>query len=235
MYHLTTNFILDEPILRSLVTECSNIFLNLQVVKNSAPAGAIDYLKISRTYRSVIRACLEKLQELISTKLPNAEQYQNFITILYSVECIWHLVEILIIDASAANAVVPNLLDWVRFHFPTAERLATELFQQGRELDSNDDYWLVLKGLVIQGQLNVARTLLKLHTNSESECFEIAEEILQTMPVYSVYGGLSIQKFKSQRQYWSANARSKVEAGVFCTEPELEEILKVCFKISEFW
>lgn len=229
MYHLTTNFILDEPILRSLVTECSNVFLNLQLVRNSTPAAAIDFLKISRSYRSAIRACLEKLQDLIANAdLRDVEQYRNYVTIFYSVESIWHLVEILIIDASSVNAVVPNLLEWVRFHFPTAERLATELLQQGREVDSSDDdYWPVVKGLIIQGQLSVARALLKMHTNSESVCFEVAEQILQTMPVYSVYGGLSIQKFKSQWQYWAANARSKVDAGILAVEPELEEIIKV--------
>lgn len=236
VYHLTTNFILDEPILRSLVTECSNVFLNLQLVRNSSPAAAIDFLKISRSYRSAIRACLEKLQDLIAnTDLRDVEQYRNYVTIFYSVESIWHLVEILIIDASSVNAVVPNLLEWVRFHFPTAERLATELLQQGREVDSSDDYWPVLKGLIIQGQLSVARALLKLHTNSESVCFEVAEQILQTMPVYSVYGGLSIQKFKSQWQYWSANARSKVDAGILAVEPELEEIIKLVIGDRQTW
>ncbi|XP_055612851.1 nuclear pore complex protein Nup75 isoform X2 [Uranotaenia lowii] len=236
VFHLTSNFILDEPILRSLVTECSHVFLNLQLVRNSNVAGAIDYLKISRTYRSAIRACLEKLQNLItSTELPNAEQYQNYVTIFYSVECIWHLVEILIVNSNSVNAVVPNLLEWVRFHFPTAERLATELLQQGREIDSHDDYWPVVKGLIIQGQTNVARALLKLHTNSESVCFEVADQILQTMPVYSVYGGLSIQKFKSQWQYWSANARSKVDAGILMVEPELEEIVKLVIGDRQTW
>ncbi|XP_055531469.1 nuclear pore complex protein Nup75 [Wyeomyia smithii] len=236
VHHLTSNFILDEPILRSLVSECSNVFLNLQLVKNSTPAASIDYLKISRSYRSAIRACLEKLQDLLTTtKLRDPEQYQNYVTIFYSVECIWHLVEILIIDASSVNAVVANLLDWVRFHFPTAERLATELLQQGREVDSSDDYWPVVKGLIVQGQLNVARALLKLHTNSESIGFEVAEQILQTMPVYSVYGGLSVQKFKSQWQYWTANARSKIDAGILASEPELEEIIKLVIGDRKTW
>ncbi|XP_058456461.1 nuclear pore complex protein Nup75 [Malaya genurostris] len=236
VFHLSSNFILDEPILRSLVTECSNVFLNLQLVKNSASGASIDYLKISRSYRSAIRACLEKLQDLLTnTKLPDSEQYQNYVTIFYSVECIWHLIEILIIDTSSVNAVVPNLLDWVRFHFPTAERLAAELLQQGREVDSSDDYWPVLKGLIVQGQLNVARALLKMHTNSESVCFEVAEQVLQTMPVFSVYGGLSVQKFKSQWQYWTANARSKIDAGILAVEPELEEIIKLVIGDRQTW
>ncbi|XP_058826939.1 nuclear pore complex protein Nup75 [Topomyia yanbarensis] len=236
VYHLTSSFILDEPILRSLVTECSNIFLNLQLVKNSSSGSSIDYLKISRTYRSAIRACLEKLQDVLtSTNLPDVEQYQNYVTIFYSVECIWHLVEILIVDTTSVNAVVPNLLDWVRFHFPTSERLAAELLKQGREVDSSDDYWPVVKGLIIQGQLNVARALLKMHTNSESVCFEVAEQVLQTMPVFSVYGGLSIQKFKSQWQYWTANARSKIEAGILAAEPELEEIVRLVIGDRRAW
>jgi nuclear pore complex protein Nup85 len=44
-----------------------------------------------------------------------------------------------------------------------------------------------------------------------------------------IYGGLSLQKFKSQRQYWAANNDAKVQAGILAAEPELEEIIKVCY------
>ncbi|XP_001848361.2 nuclear pore complex protein Nup75 [Culex quinquefasciatus] len=234
--HLAPTFILDEPILRSLVSECSNVFLNLQVVKSSSPAASIDYLKISRTYRSAIRACLEKLEDLITnTKPRDLEQYQNYVTIFYSVEYIWHLVEILIVDSNSATAVVPNLLEWVQYHFPTANRMATELLQQGRDVDSNEEYWGVVKGLIIQGQIQVARALLRLHTKSEMVCFEVAEQILQTMPIYSAYGGLSVPKFKSQWQYWSANARSKIDAGILAAEPDLEEIVKLVVGDRQTW
>lgn len=61
-----------------------------------------DLLNFSRQYRSIIRACLENLQEDILKAKTNDERddVQNLITIFYSVECIWHLCEILFINAT---------------------------------------------------------------------------------------------------------------------------------------
>lgn len=244
IHQLKTNFILDEKIVRNLVTESSNVFLKLQM--NQKTASNTDFLQISRTYRSIIRACLERLQNVVEhDKDEDVEFYKNFITIFYSVECVWHLCEFLIIDESSSNAVVSNLLEWIRFHFPTHERLACEMIQQGRDLDSNDVYWPVVKGLIMQGQITVAITLLRMHSSSESISFQVAYQILKNMPTYSVslntyspttsclmiffqiYGGLSLPKFRSQWQYWSTDAESKISAGILAAEPELEEIVKV--------
>lgn len=71
------------------------------------------YLRTSRAYRSAIRATLNKLQEA-AAESDQAGQYENFITIFYSIECLWHLCEFLLIDHSTVT-VVPNLLEWVSF------------------------------------------------------------------------------------------------------------------------
>lgn len=88
-----------QPILRKLVNEANGTFMSVQSLTNS-----VDYkdnlLKLSREYRSIVRACLENLQEeIIKAKSLHYEELQNYITIFYSVECIWHLCEILFIDA----------------------------------------------------------------------------------------------------------------------------------------
>lgn len=141
-----------------------------------------EYVKLSRTYRSIIRACLEKLQEAVST----SEEYQSFITILYTIECIWHLSEILFIDPTPSNIVTPQLLEWTRFHFPSAERNATDLLLHGRDADESEQYWPSVKGLILQGQIDVARAILQLHSMSESNAFRMADQILKSMPVSNV-------------------------------------------------
>lgn len=73
------------------------------------------YLQASRAYRSAIRATLNKLQEAATdedTDPDSARKYESFITIFYSIESVFHLCEIFLIDHSSIS-VVPNLLEWV--------------------------------------------------------------------------------------------------------------------------
>lgn len=189
IHMLQPEFVFDDPILRSLVAEANSTFVALQELKKRGSKA--DYMKISRTYRSIIRACLEKLQDAMASaeEAEDAEsqaKYQQYISIFYSIECVWHLSEILFLDATPSNAVVPQLLDWIRFHFPAAERMATDLLLLGREASDNDDYWPALKGLIMQGQVDVARALLHLHPQAETAHFKLTDQILKTMPTYSV-------------------------------------------------
>ena len=110
--HVSENFILDDEILRSLVAESCNIFYNLQSLKSKSNDL---FLQTSRVYRSAIRATLNKLQEAIidDSGENDIKTYESYITIFYSIECLWHLCEFLLIDRSTMS-VVPNLLEWVR-------------------------------------------------------------------------------------------------------------------------
>lgn len=193
IYHMQTEFIFDEPVLRSFVAEASSIFKSVQEVQSST-----EYLKLSRTYRSTIRACLEKLQESLTTGDVDGNELnvdsskraliENNITIFYSIECVWHLCEILLIDRSPANVVVPQLLDWIRFHFPAYERRAAELlFADNDDLEEMIvDILPVVRGLITQGLVDVARALLQKHPSADSTAFQIAGDVLKAMPVYNV-------------------------------------------------
>ena len=68
IYHITPNFVFDDPILRSLVNESNSVFLTVQDMKK---ASRNDFAKISRTYRCIIRACLEKLNEQMGKEKDN--------------------------------------------------------------------------------------------------------------------------------------------------------------------
>lgn len=100
--HVTQSFVLDELVVRGLVSESSNIFYSLQTAKEKS---SDIYLRTSRAYRSAVRSTINKLQE-------DEEKYGDFISIFYSIECLWHLCEFLLIDHSTSS-VVPNLIEWV--------------------------------------------------------------------------------------------------------------------------
>ncbi|CAO1379036.1 unnamed protein product [Diamesa hyperborea] len=237
VHHLSQYFILDDPILRSLVAESSTIYQKLQSVKEKATADV--YLQSSRTYRSAIRSCLNKLQDEISNEPSgsrNIKQYENYVTIFYSIECMWHLCEFLLIDRHSTISVVPNLLEWTKFHFPTPGQNAGEmLINMERDIDVKGEYWPTVRGLILQGQIDIARGLLRLHSSSETATFQLADKDLDTMPVFSCHGGLSLQKFRSQWQYWATAVESKINSGLLATEPELEVIMKLITGDKRAW
>lgn len=113
------------------------------------------------------------------------------------------------------------------------------LLEMNRDVEVNADFWTTIKGLILQGQFDIARALLKMHSKSETTAFQAADEILRTMPLFSVrkptnsnffgsrennfsqtclfffqsYGGLSLQKFQAQRQYWITNVETRIQSG----------------------
>jgi nuclear pore complex protein Nup85 len=93
--------ILFSPALRKLVNESNGIFLSIQKLKclNNGSDSRPEMLKYSKQYRSILRACVEELQDLAEKCRKNDKSlYENFQTIFYNVECVWHLTEILYVD-----------------------------------------------------------------------------------------------------------------------------------------
>lgn len=186
-------------------------------------------MNISRSYRSTVRACLEKLTDLVMNEENDDDKtkYENYITIFYNIECVWHICEILLIDPAPSNIIVQQLLEWIRFHFPAPQRIAAALFQYGREANKNPDYWSAVKQLILQGQISIVRPLLHLHSSSDSITFQTADQILKEMPIFTPYSGLSLQTFKSKFQNWVTETDYKINAGVLDSQPDLEDVIKL--------
>lgn len=149
----------------------------------------VEFLKLSRQYRSIIRVCIESLQEAAEKETNGVEKNTllSYITIFYSIECIWHLCEILYIDIIPGEVVLPFLLEWVRFHFPCHEQTAAQLLEAcERGSEDHPEYWDTVIGMVVQGRIDVARSLLKLHSNVDSNEFKLVDNSLRSMPVYNV-------------------------------------------------
>lgn len=103
--------ILYSPQLRKLVNESNGVFLSIQKLKSSSGDIRPELLKHSKQYRSILRACIENLQDISGKSLPdNRESLENFLTIFYQIECIWHLTEILYVDVVPGKSFCSNCI-----------------------------------------------------------------------------------------------------------------------------
>lgn len=229
------------PVLRGLLAEANSLFHELQERSALSNLTQTDFLKISNAYRGIIRRCLQKLNcEAENETDENAKGLiLNYITVFYSIECIWHLCEIFVIQTASSNLVIPQLIEWIRFHFPAAEQRATELVLNIND-DSGDwdntEYLSVVKALIIQGYLDVARTILKKYGRINCNAtFQMVDDILRTLPIYDITSGLSEQSWRSQWQYWVTDAEAKIQMGCFESQPELQEIVMLVTGNDAAW
>ncbi|KAH8421079.1 hypothetical protein KR222_010731, partial [Zaprionus bogoriensis] len=236
--------IYTEPVLRSLLSETNATFATLQTLSQASKAGGIsskkkpEFVKISRTYRSIIRCCLEKLEQ--AKRSPEVQEnelreqhHAEAITTFYAAECLWHLFEILYMQQQHSQLVVPQLLEWTRFHYPQTEDQATDLLLMADEASESDNYWETLKKLIMFGQLEVTRAILSQNRKFNQPVFQVAERILKAMPVYQ--DGYALQKFCSQWEYWHVDVERKLAAHVFASEPELELLMYLVTGSNTHW
>ncbi|XP_022228902.2 nuclear pore complex protein Nup75 [Drosophila obscura] len=224
----------EEPVLRSLLSESNVTFATLQELGQKAPRT--EYLRISHAYRSLVRACLERLEHAkrspeVQTDEDRERRISESIIVFYAAECLWHLFEILYMQQN--QLVVPQLLDWARFYAPQIEDRATDFLLMAEDASENDDYWTVLKSLVMVGALDVTRAILVQNRKASQPAFKAAELILTSMPVYQE--GFPLKKFHSQWEHWHVDAERKIQANTFGSEPELEELLQLVTGNNELW
>lgn len=229
IYHIRSEVILFHPVLRRLINEACVIFVQLQkslVTQLNSQA----LLQFSIQYRCVIRACLENLkEEVMRTNGVEKEELQNYVTIFYSIECVWHLCEILYIQTNVMNTIGTRLLEWVRFHIPKYERAATRILQNyGTGVESLEEYWPTVIGCLLHGRVDEVRLLLSMHTNAGMTSFRAVEASLKAMPTHAlIVGGMPITEFNLRRKHWLVDTQSKIDAQVFNAEPQLSFIIRL--------
>uniref|UniRef100_A0A8C2JTV4 Nuclear pore complex protein Nup85 n=1 Tax=Cyprinus carpio TaxID=7962 RepID=A0A8C2JTV4_CYPCA len=132
-----------SPILRKLFNESHLIFVGLQKIKEDVPSKnkKSQFVSISKNYRSVIRACMEELQQNAGKRSPDT----HHVSILLAIELIWNLCEVLFIDAAPAGSLLLHLLDWVRLHKSDVDARAREVLQSDSPAQ-HQSYWDVPAG-----------------------------------------------------------------------------------------
>uniref|UniRef100_A0A3Q3GYW7 Nuclear pore complex protein Nup85 n=1 Tax=Labrus bergylta TaxID=56723 RepID=A0A3Q3GYW7_9LABR len=134
-----------SPILRKLFNESHHIFVGLQIIREDLPSKnkKPQFVSISKNYRSVIRACMEELQQ--AAVLTFFSVLMRQVSILLAIELIWNLCEVLFIDAAPAGSLLLHLLDWVRLHKADVDEKAREVLQSESPAEHRD-YWDVPGG-----------------------------------------------------------------------------------------
>ncbi|XP_034450346.1 nuclear pore complex protein Nup85 [Hippoglossus hippoglossus] len=222
-----------SPILRKLFNESHHIFVGLQTIREDLPSKnkKPQFVSISKNYRSVIRACMEELQQVaVSTKDAQvATQYGNQVSILLAIELIWNLCEVLFIDAAPAGSLLLHLLDWVRLHKADVDEKAREVLQSESPAEHHD-YWDVVVSYVLQGRLDEARHMLVKQATLQPaarKMYKLMDTLLSKMPFYNPGGNQTLTEFDVKWRHWHEEVDRCLQDSSFASNQHLETICKI--------
>ncbi|XP_071390624.1 nuclear pore complex protein Nup85 isoform X2 [Centroberyx affinis] len=222
-----------SPILRKLFNESHHIFVGLQTIREDLPSKnkKPQFVSISKNYRSVIRACMEELQQVaVSTQDAElATQYGNQVSILLAIELIWNLCEVLFIDAAPAGSLLLHLLDWVRLHKADVDEKAREVLQSESPAEHHS-YWDVVVSYVLQGKLDEARQMLVKQATLQPAArsmYKLMDNLLSKMPIYNPGGTLTLTEFDVKWRHWHEEVNCCLLDNSFASNLHLELICKI--------
>uniref|UniRef100_A0AAQ6A3Z1 Nuclear pore complex protein Nup85 n=1 Tax=Amphiprion ocellaris TaxID=80972 RepID=A0AAQ6A3Z1_AMPOC len=203
-----------SPILRKLFNESHHIFVGLQTIREDLPSKSRkpQFVSISKNYRSVIRACMEELQQVSVCCL-----FQ--VSILLAIELIWNLCEVLFIDAAPAGSLLLHLLDWVRLHKADVDEKAREVLQSDSPAEHRD-YWDVVVSYVLQGRLDEARQMLM----KQATLQPAARNMYKLM---DTLGTQTLTEFDVKWRHWHEEVDRCLQDNSFASNKHLEIICKL--------
>ncbi|XP_058560502.1 nuclear pore complex protein Nup85 isoform X1 [Neofelis nebulosa] len=244
-----------SQILRKLFNESHGIFVGLQRIEEEltgksrkaqlscflslqdAPCSCCmsfhfcRLVRVSKNYRSVIRACMEEMhQAAIAAKDPaSGRQFSSQVSILSAMELIWNLCEILFIEVAPAGPLLLHLLDWVRLHVCEVDSLLADVL--GSENPSkHESFWNLVTILVLQGRLDEARQMLSKEADvsptSAGMC-RILGDLMRTMPVLSPGNTQTLTELELKWQHWHEECERHLQDGTFASSPHLESLCKI--------
>ncbi|KAK1330837.1 hypothetical protein QTO34_008775 [Cnephaeus nilssonii] len=220
-------------ILRKLFNESHGIFVGLQKIEEelTGKSRKAQLVRVSKNYRSVIRACMEEMhQAAIAAKDPaSSRQFSSQVSILSAMELIWNLCEILFIEVAPAGPLLLLLLDWVRLHVCEVDSMLADVL--GSENPSkHEKFWKLVTILVLQGRLDEARQMLSKEADasptSAGMC-RILGDLMRTMPVLSPGNTQTLTELELRWQHWHEECERHLQDGTFVSSPHLESLCKI--------
>ncbi|KAL7635882.1 UNVERIFIED_CONTAM: hypothetical protein RMT77_013699 [Armadillidium vulgare] len=220
---------------RKLINESLDTFLSLQRAANNQDKYLKSIIaKKSKEYRSMIQACISEMSSFISNfengkEAPFQEDVSQLkinCQLLYKMELVLGLIEIIFIELQPGGCVLNHLLNWIRLHFPRCRQQLSEALSSDQPA-SYPYFWETCYGLVMQGLLEEARGLLNRHPDSNSDSFLSMDELLRKMPVYSAYSGISEPEFNVRWHHWQSECEARLQKGDFVASKQLQTICKI--------
>uniref|UniRef100_A0A8C6LXB5 Nuclear pore complex protein Nup85 n=1 Tax=Nothobranchius furzeri TaxID=105023 RepID=A0A8C6LXB5_NOTFU len=228
-----------SPILRKLFNESHHIFVGLQTIKDDLPSKNFLYrfVSISRNYRSVIRACMEELQQaaVSANDTDMATQYGNQVSILLAIELIWNLCEVLFIDAAPAGSLLLHLLDWVRLHKSDVDEKAKGVLQSDSPISFFAFCVFQVLSYVLQGRLEDTRKMLMKQAMLQpaaKSMYKLMDSLLSKMPFYNPGGTQTLTEFDVKWRNWHEEVDRYLKDNSFASNQHLEVICKVSDSLS---
>lgn len=203
----------------------------------STGTSSAQLLRFSKQYRSIIRDCqetLDKWSENPDADSDTRDTYLEQSALLYKLELIWNLIEILCIEKT--SVILPNLLQWVALHFPKCDEKARNVLggANGEEEnideylenpETHPDFWDAILLFLIQGRTENARKLLRLHSESSADSFASCDELLRKMPRY--IQGQTAADFEFRWRHWQTEVVNRIDEGDFANYPQIGLLAKV--------
>uniref|UniRef100_A0A668VFC3 Nuclear pore complex protein Nup85 n=1 Tax=Oreochromis aureus TaxID=47969 RepID=A0A668VFC3_OREAU len=212
-----------SPILRKLFNESHHIFVGLQTIREELPSKSKkpQFVSISKNYRSVIRACMEELQQVAGNTL--ATQCGNQVSILLAIELIWNLCEVLFIDAAPAGSLLLHLLDWVRLHKADVDERAREVLQ------SETCYIFKITSALLVFCICFRQMLVKQGTLQPAarSMYKQMDTLLSKMPFYNPGGTQTLTEFDVKWRHWHEEVDRCLQDNSFASNRHLEVICKI--------
>ncbi|XP_057570667.1 nuclear pore complex protein Nup85 isoform X2 [Hippopotamus amphibius kiboko] len=220
-------------ILRKLFNESHGIFVGLQRIEEelTGKSRKAQLVRVSKNYRSVIRACMEEMHQVaIAAKDPaTCRQVSSQVSSLSAMELIWNLCEILFIEVAPAGPLLLHLLDWVRLHVCEVDNLSADVL--GSENPSkHESFWNLVTVLVLQGRLDEARQMLSKEADanppSAGMC-RVLGDLMRTLPVLSPGNTQTLTELELKWQHWHEECERHLQDGTFASSPHLESLCKI--------
>ncbi|XP_036612485.1 nuclear pore complex protein Nup85 [Trichosurus vulpecula] len=220
-------------ILRKLFNESHSIFVGLQRIEEESAGKSrkAQLVRVSKNYRSVIRACMEEMHQVaIAAQDPVCgHQYSSQVSILSAMELIWNLCEILFIEVAPAGPLLLHLLDWVRLHVCEMDSLSADVLGSENP-NKHENFWDLATLFVLQGRLDEARQMLSKEADanpaSASMC-RVLGDLMRTMPILSPGNTQTLTELELKWQHWHEECERHLQDGTFASNPHLESLCKI--------
>lgn len=205
---------LYSPVFRKLVNESLTIFVDLQTLEKDGDERipTAQLVRISRQYRSVLRDCQEQLDQERDVEMATDEatSFGDQSELLYKLELIWHLIEVIYVDKSS-GVILPALLQWIALHFPECDRLASSVLAEDDLPEST--FWDAITLYLLQGRTEEASRLLRIHPEMSTDPFVSLDELIRKLP--KARPEQSGADFLFAWRHWQTEVVARIDEGEF--------------------
>uniref|UniRef100_A0A8C7L7S3 Nuclear pore complex protein Nup85 n=1 Tax=Oncorhynchus kisutch TaxID=8019 RepID=A0A8C7L7S3_ONCKI len=223
-----------SPILRKLFNESHHIFVGLQRIREDLPSKnkKPQFVSISKNYRSVIRACMEELQQVAG--IPSLSTLKGVISMMshlslwceqnFNIFC-----TLFVVCDPLAGSLVLHLLDWVRLHKADVDEKAREVLASESPAE-HQAYWDVVISYVLQGRMDEARQVLVKQAALQPAArvmFKLLDNLLMKMPIFNPGETQTLTEFDVKWRHWREEVDHCLQDQSFASNRHLEDICKI--------